>query len=120
MSAIAVITSDRMEIGRPSLISINLLMQACMTVHILAQISVVLPALDGTMLRPPQRTASPEMFAPPVPYNPRYSLDWGHVREADQQDREAAEAANARRLADEARERQLESGAPVWWEGEKR
>jgi hypothetical protein len=79
----------------------------------------VLPNLDGTLIWPPQRTPQPIMSAPP-PYNPRFSPEWGRELEQQTARAEAEEEAAIRQSADEARQRQRESGAPVWWEGEKR
>jgi hypothetical protein len=73
-----------------------------------------LPNTDGTFLWPPRRTPDPVMFQP-VPYNPRYSKDWGVAMEAEQRQREAEAEANAKRHEDEARQKQIESGSKVWW-----
>jgi hypothetical protein len=81
--------------------------------------TAVLPDIDGTMLWPPSRTAAHVMAEPP-PFNPRHSQDWGRVLEEQNAQAEADEEVAIKQAADDARQRQIESGAPVWWEGEKR
>jgi hypothetical protein len=80
----------------------------------------VLPGLDGRMLWPPPRTESDVTAFALVAHNPRYSPQWSRVLEEENAAAEAAQAEAAKRHADEARERQIASGGPVWWEGEKR
>jgi hypothetical protein len=79
----------------------------------------VLPDVDGTLMWPPSHTPQPA-FTAALPYNPRHSPNWGRVLEEQNAQAEADEEAAIKQAADEARQRQIESGAPVWWEGEKR
>jgi hypothetical protein len=80
----------------------------------------VLPGLDGRTLWPPPRTVADVSAFAPVSYNPRYSPEWSRVLEEENLAAEAKAIEAAKRHADEARQGQIESGAPVWWEGEKR
>jgi hypothetical protein len=80
----------------------------------------VLPGLDGRMLFPPPRSEADVSAFAPVSYNPRYSPEWSRVLEEENAAAEAKAIEAAKRHADEARQGQIESGAPVWWEGEKR
>jgi hypothetical protein len=81
--------------------------------------TTVLPDLDGTRLWPPHSPGL-TIFSTPVPYNPRHSPEWGVQLEQQQRQKEIDDEAAAKQHADEARERQRESGGPVWWEGERR
>jgi hypothetical protein len=81
--------------------------------------TTVLPNLDGSRLWPPHSPGL-SIFAQPVPYNPRHSPDWGRHLEQEQRQQEIDDEAAAKQRADDARERQRESGGPVWWEGERR
>ena len=80
---------------------------------------VLIHPRDGTRLWPPHSPGL-SIFAQPVPYNPRHSPDWGLQLEQEQRQRDIDDEAAAKQRADETRERQRESGGPVWWEGEKR
>jgi hypothetical protein len=78
---------------------------------------ISLPDAQGDLMLwpPPTNVAA---LVPPVQFNPRFSADWGELREQEEQRARDNAARDEQHREQSAIERQRNSGAPVWWRPE--